>query len=142
MVYPGRYGSPRQRYLSQSEIWLSQTEIWLSQAEISLPDRDMSLPDRDTSLPDRHMSLPERCVSFRQICLSARVMPFPDYPKSIISATNQVPVARLGPILSQDGATASRNLFKCLPGPPEAIFHRKIVNITQKPTTISHVLDA
>ncbi len=29
-------------------------------------------------------------------------------PRSIISAMSQIPVARLGPILSQDGATASR----------------------------------
>ena len=30
---------------------------------------------------------------------------------------NRVPVARLGPILSQDGITASRNLSKPLPAP-------------------------
>ena len=36
-------------------------------------------------------------------------------PRSIISATNQVPVARLGPILSQDGATLTRKPSKPLP---------------------------
>ncbi len=39
---------------------------------------------------------------------------------------NRVPVARLGPIFSQDGATASRKLFKCLPGPFPPVWAPKI----------------
>ena len=39
---------------------------------------------------------------------------------------NGVAMAPHGLILSQDGATASRNIFKYLPGPPEAIFGPKI----------------
>ena len=39
---------------------------------------------------------------------------------------NGVAMAPHGFILGQDGATASRNLFKYLPGPPEAIFGPKI----------------
>ncbi len=85
----------------------------LPDRDMALPDRDMSLPDRDMSLPDRDMSLPDRYVS-----LSGRVMPFPDCPKSVILAMNQVPVARLGPTLNQDGATTSGKLFKHLLGLP------------------------
>ena len=99
----------------------------LSDRDMSLPDKDASLPNSDTSLldrdmspPDRGMSLPDRCVSLRQKSFSLRQsFAFSDCPKSIILAMNQVPVAlpvaRLGPILSQDGATASKKLSKPLP---------------------------
>ena len=46
---------------------------------------------------------------------------------------NRVPVARHGLILGEDEATASRKLFKHLPGPPAPIFdqknHPKIENL-------------
>ena len=38
-----------------------------------------------------------------------------------------------GLIFSQDGATAFRNLFKYLSGPPEAIFGRKIQKLINNP---------
>ncbi len=44
-------------------------------------------------------------------------MPFPDCPKSLILGMNRVPVARLGPILRQDGATLTKKPFKHLPAP-------------------------
>ncbi len=40
----------------------------------------------------------------------------PVCPTAIILAMSRVPVARLRPILSQDGAAASRKLLKYLPG--------------------------
>ena len=42
---------------------------------------------------------------------------------------NGVPVARLGLILGEDGATASRKLLRCLPGPKNS---KKTKNIYQK----------
>ena len=42
-------------------------------------------------------------------------------PKSIKKCMNGIPMARHGPKLGQNEATASRNVFKYLPGPPEAI---------------------
>ncbi len=39
---------------------------------------------------------------------------------------NRVPVARLGPIFSQDGATLTKKLFKCLPGPFPPVWGPKI----------------
>ena len=39
---------------------------------------------------------------------------------------NGVPVARLGPIFSQDGATLTRKLFKSLPGPFPPVWDPKI----------------
>ncbi len=114
--------------LTDRDFSLSDRDMSLSDRDMSLSDRDMSLSDRDASLSDRDASLRKRYVSLRQrylsqtdmslseaeISLSDRVMPSPDCPKSIIWAMNQVPVARLGPIFSQDRATASRKLSKYL----------------------------
>ncbi len=58
------------------------------------------------------------------------------YPTSIILAINGVLVARDAPILSQDGATASRNIFKYLPGSPEVIVGLTIAKIVQRPKNI------
>ena len=101
MVYPGRYVSPRQRYVSPRQRYISPRQRYASPRQ-------------------RYASPRQICLSQTEKSLSDRVTPFPDSPKSIISAMNQVPVARLGPILSQDGATASRNLSKHLqtPFPP------------------------
>ena len=41
---------------------------------------------------------------------------------------NGVPVARLGLILGEDGATASRKLFRYLPSPPKNLQKRKYIN--------------
>ena len=43
-------------------------------------------------------------------------------PKYIILVMNEVPVARLGLILSQDGATLTRKLFKYFPAPFPPMF--------------------
>ena len=45
---------------------------------------------------------------------------------------NRVPVARLGPIFSQDGATLTRKLFKCLPGPFPPVWGPKISGAVPK----------
>ncbi len=47
-------------------------------------------------------------------------------PKSINIIMNGVPMAPHRLILSQDGAAASRDLLKYLPGPSEASFDSKI----------------
>ena len=41
---------------------------------------------------------------------------------------NRVPVARLGLILGEDGATASRKLFRYLPGPKTHSKNQKYIN--------------
>ena len=51
------------------------------------------------------------------LSLSDRDVPFPGCPKSIIWGMNRVPVARLGTILSQDGAMSSKKFCKHLPAP-------------------------
>ena len=45
---------------------------------------------------------------------------------------NGVPVAPHGLIRGEDGAAASRSLFKCLPGPPEPIFDRACIKTKKK----------
>ena len=84
---------------------------------MSLSDRYLSLRQRYLSQKEIRLSQTEICLSQTEISLSDRVTPFPDCPKSVILAMNQVHVARLGPILSQDGATASRKLSKHLQAP-------------------------
>ncbi len=55
---------------------------------------------------------------------------------------NGVAVAPHRLVLSQRGATASQNLFECLPGPPEAIFDRQLIKIIKDTHKhINHVLD-
>ena len=61
--------------------------------------------------------------------------------KHIIWGMNGVAVAPHGLILSQHGATASRNLSKCLPGSQETIFDQEITNILQNRNNIDQVLD-
>ncbi len=62
-------------------------------------------------------------------------------PEIIKMGVNGIAVAPHGLILSQHGATACRNLFKCLLGPTEAMFDRKSINILRNSNNIDHVLD-
>ncbi len=102
----------------------------LSDRGVSFSDRHVTLSDRHACLSDRHISLRQTYVSLRQTYVSLRqtyaISDTSIPPRSIISAMNQVPVARLGPILSQDGATASGNLVKRLPGPFPPVWAPKI----------------
>ena len=53
-------------------------------------------------------------------------------PKPMSRCPDRVAMAPHGLILSQDGATASRNLFKYLPAPGEAIFSTKRTQIMKQ----------
>ncbi len=71
--------------------------------------------------------------------LSQRQMRQLAHPKSIKIVMNGVPVARHGPILRENEATASGKLCKHLPGPPGPVFGPKTAAKVENPKSLIFV---
>ena len=64
-------------------------------------------------------------------------------PTSLKIVTDGIPVARPGLILGEDEATASKKLFKHLPGPPGPVFVQKMTARIEHPqkSTLMTLID-
>ncbi len=98
----------------------------------TLSERDMSFSDRYVPLRQRYVALKQRYVSLRHKCLSQTQMRQLACPKSIKIVMNGIPVARHGPILRENEATASGKLFKHFQGPPGPVFGPKTAAKSKK----------